>query len=238
MHDTMECIRSSPSASTALSMTTPVRTVPPKFELRSITTFSAAELEQASAMLAHAFDDSPLLRLAFPQDRVRARAIRAMFSSVLRDAVRFGRIEIAYHDRIVGMLIWYPPGRYPVPAWRMMRLIPDYARMVLAGPAGLLKLLRAQLTLNRLRPAAPHCHGYFLGGRQGDHVGGALIKRLFEEADAIGAPVYLETQEPRSTKLYARLGFTMLKDGIETLPGGPLTWTMWREPRTARRPPT
>jgi hypothetical protein len=33
--------------------------------------------------------------------------------------------------------------------------------------------------------------------------------------------------------LYIRVGFRMLEDGIETVPGGPLTWTMWREPRRA-----
>jgi hypothetical protein len=50
------------------------------------------------------------------------------------------------------------------------------------------------------------------------------------EADDKGWPIYLETQERRSANLYARLGFKMLQDGIETLPGGPLTWTMWRAP--------
>jgi hypothetical protein len=51
------------------------------------------------------------------------------------------------------------------------------------------------------------------------------------EADDKGWPIYLETQERRSAYLYARLGFKMLQDGIATLPGGPLTWTMWRAPR-------
>jgi len=87
------------------------------------------------------------------------------------------------------------------------------------------------MVLNRYRPKRPHCHGYFLGGRQGDHIGNVLIRRLFDDADALGMPVYLETQAPRTTKLYARIGFKMLEDGIETIPGGPLTWTMWREPR-------
>jgi hypothetical protein len=47
----------------------------------------------------------------------------------------------------------------------------------------------------------------------------------------MGQPIYLETQEPRSMNLYSRFGFERLQDGIETFPGGPLTWTMWREPR-------
>jgi hypothetical protein len=208
-----------------------VKATPARFELRAVTALSPAELEQAAVMLAGIFDDAPLLRFAFADDSVRLRVLQAMFTSVLKDAVRFGRIDIAYAHKVVGILIWYPPGRYPISFSRMLRLIPEYARMVFASPAGLIKLFRAQTRLNDLRPKGPHCHGYFLGGRQGDHVGGALVKRLFNAADAMGMPIYLETQERRSTKLYGRLGFKMLHDGIETLPGGPLTWTMWRDAR-------
>jgi hypothetical protein len=206
---------------------------PAKLELRAVTAFSGPELEEAAAMLAFAFDDSPLMQLAFPRDSVRATVLRAMFAATLEDAARFGQIEIAYNQKkIVGMLIWYRPGRYPMSMLRMLRMLPVGARMVAASPAGFFKLLRAEMTFNRIRPKEPHCHGYFLGGRQGDHVGSVLIKRLFDHADALGMPIYLETQAPRTTKLYARLGFKMRENGIESLPGGPPTWTMWREPRT------
>jgi hypothetical protein len=56
---------------------------------------------------------------------------------------------------------------------------------------------------------------------------------VLQIADEVGHPIYLETQEPRAVNLYFRFGFRMLEDGIETVPGGPLTWTMWREPRRA-----
>ena len=52
-------------------------------------------------------------------------------------------------------------------------------------------------------------------------------------ADETERPIYLETQECRCVNLYSRLGFRMLQNGIETWPGGPTTWTMWREPRQA-----
>lgn len=207
-------------------------TLTPKFAVRPLTALSSAELAEATGMLAHAFDDGPLFSLAFPHAETRRKILPILFATVLKDAVRYGRVEVAHNGKIVGMIVWYPPGRYPMSGMRILRQLPDYLRMLAASPLGLMKLSRAQSVLNRCRPAEPHCHGYFLGGRQGEHVGSVLIKRLFNAADENGWPVYLETQAPRSTKLYARLGFKMREDGIETLPGGPPTWTMWREPRT------
>jgi hypothetical protein len=145
-------------------------------------------------------------------------------------------VQVACSHKIVGMLIWYPPGCYPMSKSRILRLLPHYAHLVAVSPLGLMKLFRAQTTLNGFRPKEPHCHGYFLGGRQGERVGTVLAKCLLNEADDKGWPIYLETQERRSANLYARLGFKMLQDGIETLPDGPLTWTMWRTPRVSTQP--
>ena len=187
-------------------------------------------------MLAYAFDEHPLFRLAFPKAASRSMILQTLFATFLKDAIRFGRVDVACSHKIVGMLIWYPPGCYPMSKSRILRLLPHYARLVAVSPVGLMKLFRAQTTLNGFRPKEPHCHGYFLGGRQGERVGTVLAKCLLNDADDKGWPIYLETQERRSVKLYARLGFKMLQDGIETLPGGPLTWTMWRAPRVSTQP--
>src|SRR3984893_16378113 len=185
--------------------------IPPKFELRPLTTLSCAELQEATTMLAYAFDEHPLFRLAFPKAASRSMILRPLFATVLKDAIRFGRVDVACSHKIVGMLIWYPPGCYPMSKFRILRLLPHYARLVAVGPLGLMKLFRAQTTLNVLRPKEPHCHGYFLGGRQGERVGTVLAKCLLNEADDKGWPIYLETQERRSANLYARLGFKMLQ---------------------------
>lgn len=198
-----------------------------------MTTSAVAELREAAVTLASAFDESPLFRLAFPRAASRNKILRTLFVAVVEDAVRFGWVEAVYKQKIVGMLISYPPGGYPMSLPRILRLLPHYARIVAVNPLGVLKLFRAQTKLNALRPKEPHCHGYFLGGRQGEHIGAILIKRALREADKKGWPIYLETQEPRSANLYARFGFKILHKRIETLPGGPLTWTMWREPHTS-----
>jgi hypothetical protein len=103
-------------------------------------------------MLAYAFDEHPLFRLAFPEAASRSMILQTLFATVLKDAIRFGRVDVACSHKIVGILIWYPPGCYPMSNSRILRLLPHYARLVAVSPVGLMKLFRAQTTLNGFRP--------------------------------------------------------------------------------------
>ena len=69
------------------------------------------------------------------------------------------------------MLIWYPPGCYPMSKSRILRLLPHYARLVAVSPVGLMKLFRAQTTLNGFRPMSGRLDG---GGGQ-HHDGPAAL---------------------------------------------------------------
>jgi hypothetical protein len=188
-----------------------------------------AERASATALLVESFFESPLFLFAFPEPDDRRFALRALFAALVEDALRFGRVEAAYADRIVGALLWYPPGAYPLPLSRELLGLPNYLRVLARCPLGVVKLYRAQAALDRLRPAEPHSHGYFLGGQTGMRTGAALSRRMLDEADAHHWPVYLETQDPRAVVLYRRLGCVVLQEGVEILPGAPPTWTMWRE---------
>ncbi len=67
------------------------RPIPPKFELRPLTTLWRADLQEATMMLACAFDEHPLFRLAFPKAASRSKILQTLFTTVLKDAIRFGR---------------------------------------------------------------------------------------------------------------------------------------------------
>jgi hypothetical protein len=201
-----------------------------KVVIRPTTVLPAAQLREAASMLARAFDDGPLFQSAFPVAASRAKVLQALFTASLKDAMRFGRVEVASGVRIVGVLIWYRSGGYPIPAGRVLRLASEYARAVAACPRGIMKLFRAQQTFNRIRPTQPHYHALFIGACEGEHAGTELAKFLLKEADRAKMPIYLETQERRTVQWYGRLGFTVLQEGIEVFPGAPATWTMWREP--------
>jgi hypothetical protein len=74
-------------------------------------------------MLAYAFDEHPLFRLAFPKAASRSTILQTLFATILKDAIRFGRVDVACSHKIVGMLIWYPPGCYPMSKSRILRLL-------------------------------------------------------------------------------------------------------------------
>lgn len=197
--------------------------------IRRLAKAAGPERDQAALMMSEVFDENPLFQSAFPQSDVRRVALQALFHALLDDAARFGCVDAAFTDRIVGILLWYPPGGYPMPMSRALRGLPQYLQIVANSPSGVFKLYRAQAALDRVRPEQPHCHGHFMGGRAGARITALLGRRMLDEADAHDWPIYLETQERRAVNLYLRLGFEVLKS-VETLPGGPPTWTMWRAP--------
>src|ERR1700720_1032851 len=82
------------------------RPIPPKFEIRPLTTLSCADLQEATTMLAYAFDEHPLFRLAFPKAASRSKILQTLFTAVLKDAIRFGQVEVACTQKIAGMLVW------------------------------------------------------------------------------------------------------------------------------------
>ncbi|WP_363349473.1 hypothetical protein [Methylocystis echinoides] len=182
-------------------------------------------------LLADTFQNHPLFDFAFPRVASRRAILRRLFRPIVEDALIFGRVDVAVADDIVGVLLWYPPGAYPMTTRRALRGLPDYLRIACRDPLGLFKLYRIQAALDRLRPKQPHCHGYFLGGRAGARIGAILARKLLEEVDANGWPAYLETQDSRTVALYLKLGFDLIKSAFPTLPGAPLTSTMWRSAR-------
>src|SRR5262245_45349631 len=121
----------------------------PRIEVRRVTGLSDAEFREAVALLVEAFDGSTLFQLAFPESVTRRKLVDLLFSAALKDALRFGQVELAYNGHIAGVFIWYPPGLYPLSALRTMRLLPEYLRMLWAAPLGIAKLARANMTLNR-----------------------------------------------------------------------------------------
>jgi len=129
-----------------------------RVEVRRVTALSPAERDEAVALLVAAFDGSTLFQLAFPDPVRRRKLVDLLFTAALKDALRWGQVEVAYNGRIAGVFIWYPPGLYPYSALRTLRLLPEYLRMLVAAPLGIAKLFRANMTLNRIRPQVPHCH--------------------------------------------------------------------------------
>jgi hypothetical protein len=206
-----------------------------KVDVQRATTLSPAELNEAAAMLAGTFYEHPYLTALFPRAAIRMRAAHAMFAGSLKDGVRFGMVTIARdaNGKIAGLTIIYPPGAYPLSPARMLRLLPYMLRVAVLSPGGLMRIMRTKATLEKLLPKEPHLYGFLIGvdlGKRSGGFGGALLKAGVEEGDRRGLPIYFETQKHSVLDWACGAGFKVLREGIAMFPGGPLTWTLWREP--------
>lgn len=200
-----------------------------EWRFRRVGKFTPEELEDATAMLVDVFFESPIFLYAFADRSKRGRALRELFLASLKDAEEYGIIDAIEGQGFLSLFIYYPPNRYPMSSLRVMRRMPHYLKLMTISPLGVWRLFRTQAFLDEVRPKEPHCHALFLGSVGSGKYGALLIRKSLETIDANHWPVYLETQDPRTTKLYSRYGSRILLSRASD-PGAPTTWTMWREP--------
>ena len=200
-----------------------------QIEIREIKRLSSEQLHNAAAMLAHAFDKNPLHQAIFKNTATRAKASHAIFTAMLKDGMRFGRVLCAYKPSLVGVLVWYPPGAYPLWPSRHIRLMPHYLRAAAVDFAGVIKFMRVLTALKRLHPKEPHCYCCCLGvapGFQGQRVAWSLAIHFYREAERTHLPIYGETAQQSHVHLYRRLGGSVIHKDLELFPGAPSICTM------------
>ena len=180
-----------------------------------------------AATLALAFDDDPLTSWLFPDLRTRRRRLPAWFRALLRVALPFG--EVYTTDDRGSVAMWNPPGTFPL-GWRQDALLGlTTARLV--GPR-IVPRAPGLLYFASHHPREAHWYLQMLGtepASQGHGAGSAVIAPVLRRCDRDGARVYLESSKERNIPFYARHGFEVT--GEIQVPGGPVVWPMWREPK-------
>ena len=86
--------------------------------------------------------------------------------------------------------------------------------------------------LDRLEPHEPFWNLVWVGvspEMQGRGVGSALANEIVRLIDARPAPGWFVTFGPQTRELYERRGFAVEHE-LRPFPGGPIGWTMRREP--------
>lgn len=188
-----------------------------------------AVLEDAGeigATLALAFDDDPMMRWFFPVDATRPETLDRYFATLFtRQYLANGVCE-----RTDGAAAFW------VPAEAQEKAVPDGDTIqqliaILGDRAGLFK--EAVETAAGHTPGEPHWSLALIGAApaaQGTGQGAALLRSGLAQADAAGAPVYLESSKAANLPVYEHFGFRVREEFA--LPGGgPLLWGMWRDPR-------
>jgi ribosomal protein S18 acetylase RimI-like enzyme len=190
------------------------------------------QFSPAAAVLCEAFRDYPLMRYAVPDDGRRVRAVRSLYSSVLRYSLRYG--ETYTTGALEGAACWLPPDN-PFPTfWRMVRIgmlgVPYHF-----GWGGFRRLEAVdKIAEARHREHAPGQHWYLwvIGvapAHQGKGVAGRLMRPVFEKADRDELRCYLETHKQANVAIYQRYGFRVASE--TPVPGSPLTlYAMLRSP--------
>ncbi len=186
---------------------------------------------EAAGVLARAFLNDPFYRYVMPDPDGRPERIGWWMACLVRYGLRYGVIEVDCAPA-AGAAIWLPPSQPMIDPLRM-----GSAGLVLApfrlGLTAFRRLLEVDRVWDGLHRREPRPHWYLLAigvdpDRQGQGIGGGLLRSGLARADAAGLPCYLETMTDRDVAFYRKHGFTVVAEG--RIGNGSPFWTMRRPP--------
>ncbi len=186
----------------------------PKNELPSLI---KQQLPVAIALIGSAFHNDPLSVYVYPDEAERVQRLPLMFSIPLRYTLRYG--EITTTPEIAGAACWLPPQHTTVSMGRLLRVgaLTTSFKMGLAAQRRLDHAETYMKSVHHRCITEPHWYLWVLGVdpvRQGQGIGGTLLRAGLARADASDLPCYLETMNPENVPLYQKFGFVLESEGI------------------------
>ena len=198
-----------------------------------IVLISARQADAAGAILARSHADYPSFRRLFPDDQRRARALRALFTGVARDAARLRSAygALGSDGELHGVALWLAPGEFPWSALRQLRGAGWMLSVLRADPGSFRAFMKTGANAARAHPADPHWYLETMGvdpALQRHGLGGRLLEPVLAIADRDQVDCYLETADPRNAEYYARHGFLVENPALQLVPDGPAHVAMRR----------
>jgi GNAT superfamily N-acetyltransferase len=200
---------------------------------KTVLPLEAHKLDRAAEVLGQAFRNVRVLEYVVPDEARRVRLATSFVRQVVRYSLSYG--EVYNTPALEGVACWLPPEN-PRPTYvRMLRtgLLTESLKF---GWAGLRKLIDIENYLEKVHRRTvpgPHWYLWWLGvdpSRQGEGIGGALMRPVLGRAGMEGLPCYLETDE-RNVPFYRRHAFEVVSDG-EVPKHGLRFWSMAGHPRS------
>lgn len=189
----------------------------------------AAGMDDAGALaeiLAAAFAADPVMNWTFGN----ARAFRTVFYELARGVyLKHGYGHIIDNG---AASLWLPAGA-PLILPELNELRIAMAAVRRGGLGALTRALKISAILEQHHPQEPHYYLFAVGvkpERQGQGLGGCVLREGLKRVDEEGALAYLENSNPNNTPLYERLGFRV----TATLPlpeAAPRLLSMLRAPQ-------
>jgi ribosomal protein S18 acetylase RimI-like enzyme len=196
----------------------------------SVRKAALADTPRLAQTLASAFQDDPVIAWIFPDEHRRRRVLPAFMEFRLRK-LAFPHDEVWMTADRAAAAVWLPPpGRWQLPLFQRLRLLPGLVRFLGRRTASILGGLERMEARHPHNP--PHWYLFILGtepAAQGRGLGSALLAHMLARLDADQMPAYLESSSERNLAWYGRHGFKVTNE--VAIPGGPPIWPMWREPR-------
>ena len=192
-----------------------------------------SETEQASLVLARAFQEDPLQSWVLPDPEERRALSPPMFAAIVRYGVLAGDVRIS--DDVSGVAVWWPPEHRQMDMDKLdeagFTTLPSVIGEEAFGRfTGALDYIES---FHQNAVPGPHWYAMVLGvdpAHHGRGVGRQLLNETFARADAAGLPCYLETAQPKNVRFYQNSGFELLQHG--TVPDTPLEfWSFRRDPQ-------
>jgi GNAT superfamily N-acetyltransferase len=179
----------------------------------------------AAELLTAALHDDLGWRHVVPDPGRRKVALRSITGVAVRDALTFGGVLAACdNERMQGVAVWLPPGRYPMSRRRKARTLPATAALAARLPGNISDLARFGASIDAVFPSEPVWYLQILGvhpDAQRRGIGLQLLQPTLAQADSTGVACYLETAQPRNSHYYQRVGFQELGPAAPLRPGGP-----------------
>ncbi|MEO1372754.1 MAG: GNAT family N-acetyltransferase [Cyanobacteria bacterium J06635_10] len=187
-----------------------------------------SQIDQASQILAAAFNQDPLFEYVLPQEG-KDKLLYGLWKTILRYSLPLNSVYAT--PELKGIAVWIPPGEFPLNPLKLL-LGGLYKFPFQIGLKRIRKLTLFNLLEQYHKQDMSVPHWYLLGlgvspNYQGQGIGGSLIQPILKQADEEGLPCYLETDTPGAVRFYQRHGFEILRTSEQPVE----FWTMKREPR-------
>jgi len=187
---------------------------------------SRDEETAVSAVIALAFATDPMVRWSLRDAQTYLTVMPGLIRAF--GAAAYDSDSTYVSEDVGGAALWLPPGVEP-DIETLERLIQTHA-----DPTILAEVNTIFEAMSHYHPKVPHWYLPLIGtdpARQGQGIGGALMRHALARCDREGAAAYLESSNPRNIPLYQRHGFEIL--GTIQTGSSPVLTPMLRPPRPA-----
>lgn len=191
------------------------------------------DAKRASEVLAKAFSDDPVWNTFMENDPKKDTKFPLIFETPVRYALKYGEVY-ATSQNLEGIAAWLPHDKAKMTAWGILRS-GAFRSAIRLGSKLASKMDSVFSVLDEDREENLQAPYFYLSvisvgpEFQGQGFGGLLIKKLLQQADEAGYPIYLETETENNVLMYEKFRFKVVKK-IE-LPNLNLPmWEMIRNP--------